>query len=176
MPAISAFNLQKWIREHADELRPPTGAARIWDESDFWVNVLGGPNERTDFHDDPLEEFFYQIKGGITLRVIDDGRFHDVPINEGDVLLLPPHVRHSPQRPANTLGLVIERKRPQGMKDGVEWYCEQCRHLVFRREAQVTDLARDLKAIFDEYYADASKRICPDCGFENPGRPASKGT
>ena len=75
------------------------------------VQVVGGPNERADYHDDPVEEFFYQLKGNMVLKVGDNGNFYDVPIKEGEVFLLPPHVRHSPQRPAGSIGLVVEPNR-----------------------------------------------------------------
>ncbi len=47
----------------------------------------------------------------MVLKVGDNGNFYDVPIKEGDVFLLPPHVRHSPQRPAGSIGLVVEPSR-----------------------------------------------------------------
>ena len=78
------------------------------------VQVVGGPNERTDYHDDPVEEFFYQLKGDMLLKVVDNGNFYDVPIREGEVFLLPAHVRHSPQRPQEgSVGLVVEAARPR---------------------------------------------------------------
>lgn len=79
------------------------------------VTVVGGPNQRTDYHDDSVEEFFYQLKGDMVLKVIDNGDFYDVPIKEGEIFLLPPHVRHSPQRPQEgSIGLVVEPKRDTG--------------------------------------------------------------
>ena len=82
------------------------------------VTVVGGPNQRTDFHDDPVEEFFYQLEGDMVLKVFEDGEFSDIVIREGDIFFLPKHVRHSPQRPmAGSVGLVIEPKRPDGLKD-----------------------------------------------------------
>ena len=103
MPGLAAFNLMQWIADHDEVLKPPVGNAQIWQDANFIVTIVAGPNERTDFHDDPLEEFFYQIKGDMTLRIIEDDRIKDVPIREGDVLLLPPHTRHSPQRPGARL-------------------------------------------------------------------------
>lgn len=112
--APAPLNLKKWIEDHAELLKPPVGNAQIWEDTDFMVTIVGGPNARTDYHDDPAEEFFYQLKGDMTLRVMDEGRPKDIPIREGEVLLLPPHTRHSPQRPAGSIGLVIERKRRPG--------------------------------------------------------------
>ncbi len=53
------------------------------------VTVVGGPNKRTDYHDDPVEEFFYQLKGDMLLKLHDTstGEFYDVPIREGDIFL-----------------------------------------------------------------------------------------
>ena len=38
--------------------------------SDFIVQVVGGPNQRTDFHVDPYEEWFYQIRGNMHVNVM----------------------------------------------------------------------------------------------------------
>jgi len=174
MAGLAAFNLQRWIDEHRDLLKPPVGNAQIWQNTEFMVTIVGGPNVRTDYHDDPAEEFFYQLKGDIVLRIQEDGKKRDVPLREGDVLLLPPHVRHSPQRPADSLGLVIERVRRKGELDAFEWYCQKCNTLVHRREVQLQSLVDDLPPVFDEYYGDSALRVCPSCGFENPGKPAKK--
>ena len=171
MASLAPFNLKAWIEEHRGLLKPPAGNARIWEDSDFMVTVIGGPNQRTDYHDDPLEEFFYQLEGDIVLRIIGDGRPKDLPIREGDVLLLPPHVRHSPQRPAGSVGLVIERQRPKGALDAFEWYCESCGALAHRHEFQLEDIVKDLPPVFDGYYESVDARTCGACGHRNPGKP-----
>ena len=99
MTRLTTFNFQTWIDEHRDLLKPPVGNQQIWEDADLMVTVVGGPNRRTDFHDDPVEEFFYQLEGDMVLKVIDDGVHRDVPIRQGEIFLLPAHVRHSPQRP-----------------------------------------------------------------------------
>ena len=170
MTRLAAFNLGKWIDEHRDLLKPPVGNAQIWQDTDFMVTVVGGPNIRTDYHDDPAEEFFYQLEGDMVLRIMEDGAPRDVPIREGDVLLLPPHVRHSPQRPAGTVGLVIEYTGPAGEPDGFEWYCEECNALVHRREVMLQSLVDDLPPVFAEYYGSEELRTCPECGHLNPGK------
>ena len=96
---LHAFNFQTWIKEHQHLLKPPVGNKKVFEDGDMTVQVVGGPNARTDYHDDPVEEFFYQLKGDMVLKVAENGSFYDVPIREGDVFLLPAHVRHSPQRP-----------------------------------------------------------------------------
>ena len=135
---LHAFNFQKWIDEHRHLLKPPVGNKKVFEDGEMTVQVVGGPNERTDYHDDPVEEFFYQLKGDMVLKVVDNGKFYDVPIREGDVFLLPAHVRHSPQRPRDSVGLVVEAARPHEL-DAFEWYCFECGALVHRIEVKVQD-------------------------------------
>ena len=168
--ALAAFNFTKWIDEHAHLLKPPVGNRQVFLEADdLIVMVVGGPNARTDFHDDPYEEFFYQLRGNMVLKVIEDGRPRDVPIRDGEVLLLPGHVRHSPQRPEpGSVGLVVEKMRPVEVKDGFEWYCPICWTRVHRVEVHVKNIVTDLPPLFDAFYAGARK--CPACGNVHPGR------
>jgi len=166
------LNLQRWINEHAAELKPPVGNQQIWQDADFICTVVGGPNQRTDFHDDPLEEFFYQLRGQAHLLLWDRGRYERVDLNEGDIFLLPAHVRHSPQRPqAGSLCLVVERTRPAGLLDAFEWTCAHCGGLVTRREVQLNSIVRDLPTVYETYYASSDdERRCPGCGEVHPGR------
>ena len=167
------LNFKKWIEEHADRLKPPVGNQQVWQDADFIVTVVGGPNHRTDFHDDPLEEFFYQFKGNAYLNIMNNGKLERVDLKEGDIFLLPPHVRHSPQRPeAVSLCLVIERQRPAGALDGFDWYCLECKHLVHRIEVQLKSIVDDLPPLFERFYKDASLRVCPQCGSVHPGKHA----
>ena len=98
---LAAFSFARWIDEHAHLLKPPVGNQLVFREAgDLIIQVIGGPNARTDYHDDPYEEFFYQLRGDIVLKAIEDGRPRDIPIREGEILLIPGHFRHSPQRPS----------------------------------------------------------------------------
>ena len=89
MGRLQAFNFKKWIDENEHLLKPPVGNKKVFEDGDMTVQVVGGPNERADYHDDPVEEFFYQLKGNMVLKVGDNGNFYDVPIKEGEVFLLP---------------------------------------------------------------------------------------
>ena len=176
MTRLTTFNFQTWIDEHRDLLKPPVGNQQIWEDADLMVTVVGGPNRRTDFHDDPVEEFFYQFEGDMVLKVIDGGVHYDVPICEGEILLLPAHVRHSPQRPQpGSIGLVIEPKRPEREKDAFEWYCFECRSLVHRVELILTSIVRDLPPLFERFYLDEELRTCGHCRAVHPGKEPPEG-
>ena len=170
-PYTPPFNFRAWIEANRDKLKPPVGNVQVWQDTDFIVTVVGGPNRRTDYHDDPFEEFFYQLEGDMVLRLMVDGRPQDVPITAGDLFLLPPHVRHSPQRPVpGSVGLVIERRRPAGVIDGFEWYCLECHGLVHRAEVQLVSIVRDLPPLFEAFYGSETARTCPSCGTVHPGK------
>jgi 3-hydroxyanthranilate 3,4-dioxygenase len=177
MAVPSPFNFQAWIDENAHLLKPPVGNKMVFPQNNgMVVMVVGGPNQRVDYHDDPVEEFFYQLRGDMVLKIVDHGEHHDVRIREGDVFLLPPHMRHSPQRPlAGSIGLVVESPRHSGMKDGFEWYCMECRGLVHRIEIAVTDIVKDLPPLYEAFYADEKARTCKACGAVHPGKTPPKG-
>lgn len=173
---LSAFNFSKWIDENKHLLKPPVGNRQIWEDADMMVTVVGGPNKRTDYHDDPVEEFFYQLKGDMVLKVVDNGKFYDVVIREGDIFLLPPHVRHSPQRPQDgSIGLVVEPKRQPDQLDAFEWYCFECYALVKRFEVSLKSIVRDLPPLYQAFYADEQARTCPECGALHPGKTPPEG-
>ena len=172
---LQAFNFKKWIDENQRLLKPPVGNKKVFEDGEMTVQVVGGPNERVDYHDDPVEEFFYQLKGDMVLKVSDNGNFYDVPIREGDVFLLPAHVRHSPQRPAGSIGLVVEPKRGDDEMDGFEWYCFECGALVHRIELKVKHLVHDLPPLYEAFYADEKARKCKNCGAIHPGKKPPSG-
>lgn len=166
------INLKKWIDEHRPVLKPPVGNAQVWKDREFIIMVVGGPNQRTDYHVDPAEEFFYQIEGDITLKVIEEGSPKDIPIREGEIFLLPANVPHSPRRPANTIGLVVERARTESEIEHFRWYCEKCGEMLYDHALRVTDITTQLKPIFDKFYADTGLHKCKKCGaVMQPPRP-----
>lgn len=171
------FSFQSWISENQHLLKPPVGNKMLFpDNADMVVQVVGGPNQRVDFHDDPVEEFFYQLKGDMVLKTVDRGQHEDIIIREGDVFLLPPHVRHSPQRPIpGSIGLVVESPRVNGMKDGFEWFCMKCKGLVYRVEVEVKDIVKDLPPLYEAFYGDEKARTCKACGEVHPGKTPPPG-
>lgn len=168
---LTPINFPEWLDTHRHLLKPPVGNQQVWTDTDLIVTVVGGPNQRTDFHDDPYEEFFWQFKGNAYLRIIEDGARRDIPLAEGAIFLMPPHVRHSPQRPEpGSLCLVVERRRPEGVQDGFEWYCLACNGLLHRVELQLRSIVDDLPPLFERFYADTALRTCQRCGALHPGK------
>lgn len=163
MDRLHAFNFRRWIDENRHVLKPPVGNKRVFRDSEFIIMVVGGPNARKDYHVDPAEEFFYQLEGDIVLKTIQDGKAVDVPIREGEILLLPPRVPHSPQRVASSIGLVIERERRPGELDGFQWYCENCSNLLYEEFLPMTDIEK-LGEIFERFYSSPEYRTCRKCG------------
>jgi 3-hydroxyanthranilate 3,4-dioxygenase len=168
MSRLHAFNLRQWIEEHREFLKPPVGNRCVFRDSEFIVMVVGGPNSRTDYHVDPSEELFYQLEGGITLKTIQDGQPVDVPIHEGDIFLLPANVPHSPRRPANTVGLVIERARKPDEIEGLIWYCEQCHHKLYEEFLHISNIETQLQPVFERFYGSLAHRRCKHCGAIMP--------
>ena len=160
---LKGFNFKQWIDDHQHLLKPPVNNKIVFENDDLMVTVVGGPNERLDYHVDPVEEFFYQMKGNAFLRVMTQEGPQEVDLKEGDVFLLPPFVRHSPQRPEEgSICLVIEPKRPEGMVDAFEWYCQSCNHLVHRTELVLKDISKDIQPAFNAFPNDESLRKSPN--------------
>ena len=157
------FSLKGWIEDHRELLKPPVGNQLVYEDTDFMVMIVGGPNRRHDFHVNPTEEFFYQIEGDISLRMATGGTFEDVPIKEGEIFLLPPLVPHSPQRGEHTVGLVMERKRPEGAHDGFQWYCRECKHLLHEEFFPLLDIVKQLPPLFEKFYGDSTLTTCSQC-------------
>lgn len=167
MTKINALNLMEWIEANRHEMKPPVSNKTIWKDQDFIVFVSQGPNTRNDYHVNPTEEFFYQLQGDVYVKLMEDGTPRNVIIREGEVLLIPAWVPHSPQRPPNTLGLVVEYRRPEGEKDALRFYCEAkgCNELVYEEQFTLANIDNDLKRIMHNFWdGPESRRTCPKCG------------
>lgn len=165
MSIARPFNFKQWIDEHRHLLKPPVGNQQVYkDNKDYIVMVVGGPNARKDYHYNESEEFFYQIEGDITLKVIEDGLPIDIAIKEGEIFLLPPKVPHSPQRKANTIGMVIERYRRPDEKDGFIWFCENCNNKLYEEYFDMTDIVKQLPVVMKTFYDSENLRTCKACG------------
>lgn len=163
----TAFNFKKWIDENRHLLKPPVGNKVIWKDREFIVMTVGGPNNRTDFHVNQSEEFFYQIEGNMILKIIDaDKKIRDIRISEGDIYLLHANTPHSPQREAASVGLVIERRRRDNEVDGLQWYCEKCGIKLYEEFFKLTNIETQFPVVFEKYYNSLHTK-CQSCSHQN---------
>ncbi len=159
------FNLHKWIEENKELLKPPVGNKNLYTEAgDFIVMVVGGPNARKDYHYNETEELFYQIKGNIIVKIQFEGKAIEIPINEGEMFLLPAKIPHSPIRSEGSVGLVIERKRSEKDKDGLMWFSETANHLLYEEYFHLTNIEKDFLPVFKRFYSNEKLRTCPITG------------
>jgi 3-hydroxyanthranilate 3,4-dioxygenase len=175
MRPLKPINFKQWIDANRHLLRPPIGNKVIYTDSEFIIMVVGGPNSRKDFHVDPAEEFFHQLEGQMVLRVVENGRIVDTPIQAGEILLLPPQTPHSPQRSANSVGLVIERRRRPGELDGLQWYCENCANLLYEEFFPLTNIETQFPPVLNRFFGSLSLRTCKRCHeIMQPPAPAAQ--
>jgi 3-hydroxyanthranilate 3,4-dioxygenase len=175
MPGLKTLNFKRWIDEHRHLLKPPVGNKVVYRDTEFIIMVVGGPNSRNDFHVDPAEEFFYQLEGDMVLRVVEEGRVRDLPIRAGEILLLPPNIPHSPQRPAGSVGLVVERRRRDGELDGLQWYCDKCDTLLYEEFFPLTDIETQFPPVFARFHGSEALRTCRQCHSVLPVPPPARG-
>lgn len=157
-------NLPKWLEENSHLLKPPINNYCVYNE-DFTVMIVGGPNARTDYHINETPEWFLQHKGAMMLKVVDEGVFRDIIIREGDMFLLPANTPHNPVRFADTVGVVLEQRRPPNSIDRMRWYCndESCRAIVHEAAFHCTNLGTQIKAAVEAFKASDADRTCPKC-------------
>jgi 3-hydroxyanthranilate 3,4-dioxygenase len=164
MNEMKVLDFQRWIDDNRHLLKPPVGNKEVYPHGDFIVMVVGGPNTRKDYHYDEGPEFFYQLEGEMVLKTMQDGKPVDYPIRAGEIFLLPPRVPHSPQRMAGSVGLVIERKRMPGEKDGLMWFCDTCHNKLYEEYFTLKDIEKDFPPVFDRFFGNDDYRTCSECG------------
>lgn len=173
------LNIPKWLEENSHLLKPPINNYCVYDE-DVTVMVVGGPNARTDYHINSTPEWFYQYKGAMLLKVIDESaaspskpsaKFKDIIIHEQSMFLLPPNTPHNPVRFANTIGIVLEQKRPEGSLDKLRWYCGDCKEVVEEAAFHCTDLGTQIKEAVNAFAASMERRTCKNCGVVAESKP-----
>jgi 3-hydroxyanthranilate 3,4-dioxygenase len=162
------FNLDHWIGENLPKSLGAIGNKEVFKGSDFIFQIIKGPNARNDFHIDPFDEIFYQLKGHIFVHVIDQGRERPIRIEEGAVFILPKEVYHSPRRPPGTIGLVVERPRAKDELDGIAWFCPTCSTRLHEVRFWCDDIERGLKDEISAFNANLDLRTCKSCGAVLP--------
>ncbi|KAL8650985.1 MAG: hypothetical protein Q9210_003508 [Variospora velana] len=157
------LNLPKWLEENSHLLKPPINNYCVYNK-DVTVMIVGGPNARSDFHINETAEWFYQYRGSMLLKVVDDGEHRDIPIREGEMFLLPPNTPHNPVRFADTVGIVLEQPRPKASLDRLRWYCQNDGEVVYEDAFHMEDLGTQIKAAVNAFKEDDKKRKCKKCG------------
>ncbi|XP_051935776.1 3-hydroxyanthranilate 3,4-dioxygenase [Hippocampus zosterae] len=144
--------VEKWIAENQNSFLPPV-CNKLMHFSQLNIMFVGGPNTRKDYHIEEGEELFYQVKGDMCLKVIENGKSKDVHIKEGEMFLLPARIPHSPQRQANTVGLVVERRRLPTETDCLRYYVDNTTDILFEKWFYCEDLGTQLVPIIREFMA-----------------------
>ena len=165
-------NVEDWIEANEHLLKPPVGNKQMFPTGDDFITmVVGGPNQRTDYHVDPYEELFFQIRGDMHVNVMTDDGPDRVEIHAGEMWVLPRNMPHSPQRPEpGSIGLVVERVRQEGTPERFRWYCDECNAVVHEVELQVRDIVEDLPPLFQAFYESEEARTCGNCGALHRGK------
>lgn len=164
---FAPLNIVAWLKEHPDALKPPVSNKVLFSSKDFMVMLVAGPNQRSDFHYNQGSEFFYQIKGDIFLDLQVNNKVERISVKEGEMYLLEPCVEHRPVRPADTIGVVIESQRAEGVADALSWYCEQCNTQLFRKEFLLKSIEKDLLPIIEAFKQSEELKVCKKCGTRN---------
>lgn len=151
------------LEQNSHLLKPPINNYLIYNDP-LTVMVVGGPNARTDYHINETPEFFYQYKGRMLLKTVDQGEFRDIYIDEGELFLLPANTPHNPVRFENTVGIVIEQPRPASSIDKLRWYCQNCGSKVHEAAFHCTDLGTQIKEAVNQFKDDNVARKCSNCG------------
>jgi 3-hydroxyanthranilate 3,4-dioxygenase len=172
MKPLIAFDLWKWVEEHRQAFEPPVGNKVIWEDSQFTAMIIRGPNARRDFHVDPSDEIFYMLKGDMVLEYMQDGKRQAQVIREGELLLMPALTPHSPHRPADTWGLVVEIKRTPNQTESLLWFCDCCNAQLHEVTMHVADIEVELKAAIEGFDASVELRTCRQCGLVQSEKPA----
>jgi 3-hydroxyanthranilate 3,4-dioxygenase len=168
MNPLISIGLWEWIEKNRHAFEPPVGNKVIWEDSQFTAMIVRGPNARRDFHVDPSDEIFYMLKGDMILEFMEDGKRRHQAIREGELLLVPALVPHSPHRPADTWGLVVEIKRRPEQTESLLWFCDRCNARLHEVTMHVADIEKELKRAIERFDASPELRTCRQCGYTQP--------
>jgi len=170
MPINPVFNLKQWFEDNKDTLKPPVGNKLIYEDDDWIVMAVGGPNSRKDYHYHFRgPEFFFMVRGDMVLKMKrenDEGELYDddAIIKEGEIFLLPRETIHSPQRPEGSWGLVLEAKARSGEVDHLHYYCENCNNLLTDEEFLLKNIVTELPPLMEKFFNSEDLRTCSECG------------
>lgn len=150
---LGILNVDQWIEENKDSFVPPVCNKLMHGAGQLKIMFIGGPNQRKDYHIEEGEEFFFQLKGDMCLKIVEKDAHKDVEIKEGECYLHPSRIPHSPQRFENTVGLVIERERSKEEFDGLRYYIDGTTDPLWEEWFYCYDLGIQLGPVIKKYFA-----------------------
>ncbi|EPY85082.1 3-hydroxyanthranilate 3,4-dioxygenase-like protein [Camelus ferus] len=154
--------VKAWVEENRASFLPPV-CNKLLHQKQLKIMFVGGPNTRKDYHIEEGEEVFYQLEGDMLLRVLERGKHRDVVIRQGE-------------RFANTMGLVIERRRLKTELDGLRYYVGDTTAVLFEKWFYCEDLGTQLAPIIQEFFTSEQHRTGkpkPDQLLKEPPFPLS---
>ncbi|XP_072018953.1 3-hydroxyanthranilate 3,4-dioxygenase-like [Amphiura filiformis] len=150
---VVIYDIDEWLKENSKFFLPPVCNKMMHQKGQMKSFYVGGPNQRKDYHLEEGEELFYMQKGDMCLKVVEHGKHRDVPIKEGEIFLLPACIPHSPQRQADTIGLVLERERALEELDALRYFVEGTTESLYEEWFHVEDLGTQLAPVIKRYFA-----------------------
>lgn len=155
--SITVLDVKQTISKVRRYLVPPVSNKLIFAEG-IKTMLVGGPNQRDDFHVEMGEELFYQVEGDMKLNIINpqSNRPESITIREGEMFLLPAGVPHSPQRFSKTIGVVFERVRSPAEIDCLRWYMNSSDsnsvpRILYQECFYCADLGTQLKEVISRF-------------------------
>ena len=163
---LTPINFKKWIDEHRHLLKPPVGNQQIWEDREFMVTVVGGPNSRKDYHVNHGEEFFHQIEGDMILQ--DHGKGKAGRYSHSGRRDSSSAWRRAPFSTAAG-GNSRPGHRAQAISEREGWFClvlSEVREKLYEEFVEVKNLVTDLLPVFDRFYGSSENSTCKRCGTQ----------
>ena len=70
---IPPINFKQWIEDNRELLKPPVGNKCIYEDAEFIIMVVGGPNARKDYHFEEGEVWRMQHWARTELSLVGTG-------------------------------------------------------------------------------------------------------
>lgn len=167
---LTPFDVNTWLAESLVHGAYPHMHHHNYCKEGLLVNLFNGPTpaDRSDFHINTAAEFFFQFKGDMYARTLENGMFRDHTVAEGQMFCIRPCVPHRNRRPPGSLGLVVHGPRAPHALDSILWYCEKCCHQIHRVDYEFSDLRTQVPRQIEDFLSDDLLRTCRVCGEVMP--------
>ena len=157
--ALDSINLADWIEDNRDSLKPPVGNKMLFGDGEFQVMIVAGPNTRRTTTANPARSCSTSSRAtsrSSSSRMAAARRAHQGGRH------VPAAGQHDPLAAAagRTLGMVVERQRPEDEEETITWYCETCGNLLYQFKGVITDLGTQLKPVMENSGPRPELRTC----------------